>query len=232
MCGGSSVESSVAGESPETSSDWLPSDEAIVSVTTSPDPAAAKLVIQARRGPVWRIRAIGELGDMPMLSAMEEVDAENRAALLRGDPVVQWQVSPPQAFSYLNADGYGELTQVGSSGSLLGWVVNAYGEVVADPDFDNTQVVEVKPVPENGMTTLVDGGGKQAMVSNAVVTLKDGVPLLTYKPQTDRSHDYSDANWKACRRERSTGVGRTHWCRHRAERWGQCDLRSRDRIEQ
>jgi beta-lactamase regulating signal transducer with metallopeptidase domain/thiol-disulfide isomerase/thioredoxin len=159
---------------------WLPSDEAIVSVTTSPKEPEAKLVIQARRGPVWQVRAIGELGDTNQLVAMEESDANNRAALLRGDPV-QWQVSPPQAFSYLNADGYGELTQVGSSGRLIVAVVNVQGEIVADPDFDNTQVVEVKPDSKNGMTTLVDGGGKQALVSNAVVTLKDGVPLLTYK---------------------------------------------------
>lgn len=159
---------------------WLPSDEANVGVTTSPDQPEAKLVIQARRGPIWHVRAIGESGDMPILSAMEEPDAEKRAALLRRDPV-QWQVSPPQAFSYLNADGYGALTQVGSSGGLFVGVVNVNGEIVADPDFENTQVVELKPESDEGSTTLVDRNGKQAMVSNAVVTLKDGVPLLTYK---------------------------------------------------
>ncbi|MEZ6117438.1 MAG: M56 family metallopeptidase [Pirellulaceae bacterium] len=159
---------------------WLPSDEAMIAVTTSPDQPEAKLDIQARPGPVWHVRAIGELGDMPILSAMEESDAEKRAALLRGDPV-KWQVSPPTAFSYLNDDGYGSLTQVGSSGGLIVAVVNVQGEIVADPEFDNTQVVEVKPDSKNGMTTLVDGGGKQALVSNADVTLKDGAPLLTYK---------------------------------------------------
>lgn len=159
---------------------WLPSDEANVGVTTSPDQAAAKLVIQARRGPIWHVRAIGEAGDMPILSAMEEPDAEKRAALLRRDQV-QWQVSPPMAFSYLNADGYGALTQVGSSGGLFVGVVNVYGEIVADPDFENTQVVELKPESDEGSTTLVDRNGKQAVISNAVVTLKDGVPLLTYK---------------------------------------------------
>ena len=159
---------------------WLPSDEAMVAVTTSPEQPESNLVIQARRGPVWQVRAIGEAGDMPMLAAMEESNPENRAALLRGDPV-QWQVSPSQAFSYLNADGYGALTQVGSSGGLFVGVVNVNGEIVADPDFENTQVVELKPVSEKGTTTLVDRNGKQAMVRNAVVTLKDGVPLLTYK---------------------------------------------------
>jgi beta-lactamase regulating signal transducer with metallopeptidase domain/thiol-disulfide isomerase/thioredoxin len=159
---------------------WLPSDEAMVGVTTSPEQPEASLRIYANSGPVWKVRAIGEVGDTPILSAMEESDAEKRAAMLRGEPV-QWQVSPTQAFSYLDSDGYGALTQVGSSGGLLVGVVNVKGEIVADPDFDNTQVVELKPMPGEGSTTLIDRNGKEAMVSNAIVTLNDGVPLLTYK---------------------------------------------------
>ncbi len=159
---------------------WLPSDEAMVGVTTSPEKPESKLVIQARRGPIWHVRAIGEAGGMPMLTAMEESDTEKRAALMRGDPV-HWQVSPPQAIGYLNADGYGALTQVGKSGAMSVYIVNIIGEIVADPDFENTQVVELKPDSEKGTTILVDRNGKQAIVNNAVVTLKDRVPLLTYK---------------------------------------------------
>lgn len=107
-------------------------------------------------------------------------DAAKRAAWLQGEPI-SWDKSPPQAFGFLDANGRGEVTQVGASGALVVGIVNVLGEIVANPLFENTQVVSAEKVAGTSKTKLVDSNGRMAVVTEATISLEDGVPLLRYQ---------------------------------------------------
>ncbi|XZE53696.1 M56 family metallopeptidase [Planctomycetaceae bacterium SH139] len=159
---------------------WLLPEEAMVSVATTPENPETRLDIRARKGAVWQVQGEGELGDQPFISSTEESDPAKRAAWLKGESF-SWDKSPPRAFGLLDANGRGELTQVGASGALIVGIVNVQGEIVADPLFDNTQVVSAEKLANTNKTELVDQQGRKAVVTEATVSLKDGVPLLRYQ---------------------------------------------------
>lgn len=159
---------------------WLLPEEAMVSVATTPENPESRLDIRARRGPVWQVQAEGEPGDRPFINSTEESDPAKRAAWLKGEPI-SWDKSPPQAFGLLDTNGSGEVTQVGSSGALVVGIVNVQGEIIADPLFDNTQVVSAEKLANTNKTELVDQQGRKAVVTAATVSLEDGVPLLRYQ---------------------------------------------------
>ncbi len=159
---------------------WLLPEEAMVSVATTPENPETRLDIRARKGAVWQVQAEGEPGERPYISSTEESDPAKRAAWLKGEPFSR-DKSPPQAFGLLDANGRGELTQVGPSGALIVGIVNVQGEIVAEPLFDNTQVVSAVKLANTNKTELVDQRGRKAVVTEATVSLKDGVPLLHYQ---------------------------------------------------
>lgn len=159
---------------------WLPSKEAMRDIVTSPEQPEAVHDIFANKSPVWNVQVIGDLSESPMISAMEEPDAAKRAALIRHE-YVTWDKSPLQAFSHLDANGRGTLTQVGTSGGLFVGIVNVQAELVVEPGFDNTQVVSADRLPDSKTTKMIDKAGKQATVSEATVSVDNGVPLLTFQ---------------------------------------------------
>jgi len=159
---------------------WLSDKDAMKDIVTSPEMREAVHDIIANQSPVWQIQAIGDLSLSPMISAMEVSDAAERAAIINHEQVT-WNETPPITASHLDANGRAALTQVGTSGGLLVSVVNVQAELVVEPGFDNTRVVSADRLPDSKTTKLIDEAGKQATVTEAVVTLDNGVPLLTFQ---------------------------------------------------
>src|SRR5690606_32000006 len=140
---------------------WLPTKDAMVSVVTSPEKPEAVLNIAAKPAPIWHVQTIGEPGDNPIISAMEEANPAARAALLKRE-YVTWDESPPQAFSELDADGRGMLTQVGTSGGLFVGIVNVPAELVVEPGFDHTNVLSATRMPNSDITEMIDVNDRHA----------------------------------------------------------------------
>lgn len=159
---------------------WLSSEDAMKDIVTSPEQPEAVHDIIANKSPTWQVHAIGDLSQSPMISAMEVPDAAKRAALIKHE-YVTWNTLPLQAFSHLDASGRGALTQVGMSGGLIVGIVNVQAELVVEPGFDNTYVVSADRLPDSKSTRMNDKAGKQATVTEATVTLENGVPLLTFQ---------------------------------------------------
>ncbi len=159
---------------------WLANRDAMKDLVTSPEQPEAVHDIIANKSPTWRVHAVGELGEKPVLAAMEEPDPAKRAALIKGEKVT-WSKFPVQTRSYADADGRGALTQVGHSGGLFIGVVNVNAELVVDEGFDNTRVVSAERMPGSTITKMIDQSGKQATVTEATVTLENGSPLLTFQ---------------------------------------------------
>ncbi len=81
---------------------WLAPKDAMKDLVTSPEQPEAVHDIIANKSPTWRVHAIGELGEKPILAAMEEPDPAKRAALIKGEKVT-WSKFPVQTHSYADA---------------------------------------------------------------------------------------------------------------------------------
>ncbi len=169
---------------------WLAGDVKQQSLVTSPDQPIATCDLELKKGPVWKVQALGQ-GDDPMLqyvSITEVADDKLRLAWMKGEPV-SFQKSPEQGNGRLGPDGASALTEVGESRKFLFGIGNVMGELIVDKEFDNTQVVSVEPagttIGQGGKVTtvikLADRSGHHATISGAEVTLRDGVPLLTVR---------------------------------------------------
>ena len=159
---------------------WLSNKDAMKDLVTSPEQPEVVHDIIAGKSPTWQVHAIGDLGETPRIGVMEEPDAANRAAIIKGEQVT-WTESPTQAFGYLDANGRGALTQVGTSGGLLVSVVNVQAELVVEDGFDNMHIVSADRLPDSKTTRLTDEAGKVATMTEATVTLDKGVPLFTFQ---------------------------------------------------
>lgn len=159
---------------------WLSNEDAMMDLVTSPEHPEVVHDIIAKKSLTWRIHAIGELGVVPMLAAMEESDSAKRAAFINGENVT-WNKSPEQAYSHVDSSGRGALTQVGTSGEMVITIVNVQAELLVDEGFDNTRVVSAERLPDSATTEMIDHLGKQAKVTEATVILENGSPLLTFQ---------------------------------------------------
>ena len=157
-------------------------------LVTSPENPIAKCDLVAQTGAIWMVKAIGQGRDpnLQYLSVNEVADDKLRSDWLKGESV-SFQKSPESWHGKLGSDGLSALTEVGGSRKLLFGIGNAMGELVADKEFDNTQVVSVEPAgttPTRGgkelaAVRLTDVNGHHAKVSGAEVTINDGKPLLS-----------------------------------------------------
>jgi thiol-disulfide isomerase/thioredoxin/protocatechuate 3,4-dioxygenase beta subunit len=123
---------------------------------------------------------LGAENDSLFISAIEEQDANKRSAFIKGE-YVTWSESPARTSGRLDSTGRGTLTQPGTSGGLIIIVPNQNSELVVEPGFDNSHVVSSEQVPNSNTTKMIDEAGRVATVSNAKVSLSDGVPLLTFQ---------------------------------------------------
>jgi thiol-disulfide isomerase/thioredoxin len=170
---------------------WLESKESQYGFATTPEKPVATHDIAARRGPTWPIQIAVEGGPVDLagvsLSVWEIKEDKLREKTLRGEPVSFYDPLN-QAFSRLQSNGSGWLTQSGESGKL---VVNLFdeqqrieslkAELLVDPNFDMAKIKSVSAVAGTDMTRLVDERGAQATVSKATVSTRGGLPLLTFK---------------------------------------------------
>ena len=179
---------------------WLKPDDALQVLATTPENPILKHDIAAQTGPIWNVHWKGELTDqqvkllrahskerpLQLRLSMQEVDDDaKRAAWLKGEPV-SFQKSIASSMSYLDQAGRGKLTQVGTSGKQILMLVNDLAELIVEPGFDNTRVVSLKQIPDTDQTQMIDASGKTATVSQATVTLNNGVPLLTFKTKAPK----------------------------------------------
>lgn len=168
----------------------LAGDVKMKSLVTSPEQPIATCDLAVKKGPVWKIQALGQADDplLQYVSITEVADDELRLAWIKGEPV-SFQKSPEQGNGRLGPDGASALTEVGESRKFLFGVGNVMGEMIIDKEFDNTQVVSVEAAgttigqgrKKTSVVKLVDQAGHHATISGAQVTLHDGVPLLTVR---------------------------------------------------
>lgn len=177
---------------------WLAGDAKMKSLVTSPEQPIATCDLAVKKGPAWKVQALGQEDD-PMLqyvSITEVADDKLRLAWMKGE-LVSFQKSPEQGNGRLGPDGASALTEVGESRKFIFGIGNVMGELIVDKEFDNTQVVSVEPAgttigregKETTVVKLADRAGHHATISGAEVTLHDGVPLLTVRvdQQTNRT---------------------------------------------
>lgn len=169
---------------------WLNQADSMAAFATSLEKPVATHDFAVRTGATWpmQLSIEGEPLDFSgaVISATEVRDNASRAAFLRGEPV---PLADPRntAYTELESNGAGFITQVGDSGRLVVTFAdrkqrfNSFMiELVVDPQFDMTKIKSVARDEGTDKMRMTDEAGVQATVSKATVTLRDGLPLLTF----------------------------------------------------
>lgn len=176
---------------------WLLPADAMPSLVTTSDKPIVNHDIPAQTGAIWNVHWKGELTaqqrqllsrgnpDQPVriIATVQEVeDDAKRAAWLKGEPV-SFDKANPTAMTLLEESGRGQLTEVGTSGKFILNLMGMMGELIVAPGFDHSHVASIKELPDSNTTRMIDRAGNIASITQAKVTLKNGVPLLTFIQQ-------------------------------------------------
>jgi thiol-disulfide isomerase/thioredoxin len=168
---------------------WLEPDANLKPLATSLFEPIVTHDIAAKRGLAWPVQVEVE-GGIPddaklMISVIEIEDDAARKSWLNRESV-SFKKSLNQSISPLGAIGTGAFTQCGETGKLVvsllgrGPVENIMTEFVVEPGFDLTKIKSIAPVAGTDKVTMTDDGGAKATIGKAVVTVHEGLPLLTF----------------------------------------------------
>ncbi|QDV50481.1 M56 family metallopeptidase [Gimesia fumaroli] len=179
---------------------WLMPEESMQALVTTPEKPIVNHDLQAQTGAVWNVHWKGKLNqqqrqqlgvqnkDQPvrLLASVQEVaDDAKRAAWLKGEPV-SFQKANATSMNYLDEEGRGQLTEVGTSGKYILTLVNMSAELIVAPGFDNSQVVALRRLPDSNTTQMMDKEGRKATIKNGTATINNGVPLLIFVPKASK----------------------------------------------
>lgn len=179
---------------------WLLPEDCTRNLITTPEKPIVKHNLEVHTGAVWNIHYKGELNEQQrrflgldknekqvrLKASVQEIeDDAKRAAWLSGKPVT-FQKAYASSYSHLNQEWRGQLTEVGTSGKFIFSIINVTAELIVEPGFDNLHVVTLNRLADSDTTEMIDQSGKKAIISNATVTLNNGVPLLTFQNKASK----------------------------------------------
>jgi beta-lactamase regulating signal transducer with metallopeptidase domain/thiol-disulfide isomerase/thioredoxin len=168
---------------------WLEPADSQANLITTPAEPVLMHDIAANRGTAWPVRVVVE-GGIPegteFTALVHEVEDDTIRENWLAGKSVSFNKRLISAISTLNPDGDGGLTQCGESGKLMvglsgGTTTSVMTEFIVEPGFDITKVKSIAPVDGTDKVTITDEAGATATISKAEVTMKDGLPLLTFR---------------------------------------------------